>query len=94
MGLRSTALAVALAMTLASSGCSTVESPGEVSRKSAGLDKPEHPKGYSWNKDEDDPYGFVGKESGRAMEKDPDPWFKQLFYSGKARNIERNLGLD
>ena len=94
MRLRHSALAIILAVSLVQCGCASLNPWAESERKEAGLEKPEHTGGYAWNKDEEDPYGFVGKESGRSLEKDPDPWFKQMFYSGKARNIERNLGLE
>lgn len=36
----------------------------------------------------------VGKEGrgNQPLEKDPDPWFANLFMSEKARSIERNVG--
>jgi hypothetical protein len=94
MGLRTAAFAVIVTVIVGLGGCSTLNPETESARKSAGLDKPDHPKALPWNQDVDDPYGFVGKESGRPVEKDPDPWYQRYFMSGEARNIERNLGVD
>jgi hypothetical protein len=46
--------------------------------------------------EEDDEWGFVGKE-GRAdqeRERDRDRWWHNLVMSPEARSIERNLGID
>lgn len=54
------------------------------------LDKPPE-----WNKDIEDPYAFVGEaaRSARVVEKEVDPWYRNIFMSGEARNIERSLGI-
>lgn len=41
-------------------------------------------------------WDFVGDEgrAGQPRERDPDPWFKNMIMSEKARSIEHNLGID
>ena len=48
-----------------------------------------------WNKDIEDPYGYVGDvaSENRLIEKETDPWYRNLLMSPEARNIERNLGI-
>jgi len=90
------------ALLLSPLGCKGISSNTEppLEDSEAGLERTDSggfgSKPPSWNKDVEDPYGFVGDmaRSNRQVEKDPDPWFKNLFMSGEARNIERNLGVD
>jgi len=43
-----------------------------------------------------DPWEFVGRDArgGRSREVDPDPWYRRLFMSSKARAIESNVGIE
>jgi hypothetical protein len=49
----------------------------------------------SWNKDVEDPWGEVGEmtRQARPVEKEVDPWYRNLFMSAEARNVERSLGI-
>ena len=92
MGLRSAAIAVSLAVFLGQSGCSMRQSPAETRQKSFNQFSMTAPDSPDFTEEEEDPYGYVGKMTGRPVEKDPDQWYRQGFMSAKARNIERNLG--
>ncbi|QDU10441.1 hypothetical protein [Gimesia aquarii] len=50
----------------------------------------------SGGEEEIDQWGFVGEEArgDRPKESDPDPWWQKYVMSSKARNIERNLGIE
>ena len=43
-----------------------------------------------------DPWEFVGRDArgGRPREVDPDPWYRRIFMSSKARAIESNVGIE
>jgi len=43
-----------------------------------------------------DPWEFVGRDArgGRPREVDPDPWYRRMFMSSKARAIESNVGIE
>jgi len=46
--------------------------------------------------EESDPWEFVGRDArgGRPREVDPDPWYRRMFMSAKARAIESNVGIE
>ncbi len=46
--------------------------------------------------EEDDEWASVGEEArgNRPVEKDPDQWWRNWLMSGRARAIERNLGIE
>ena len=57
------------------------------------------PNGRDYDTNWDDTPGeweFVGEEGRRGQERevDPDPWYKKWLQSDKAREIEKNLGVD
>ena len=90
-------VSVVLASTLSlQTGCSLFESSREFTRQSLRAFKPRPTDYRDFTEEEDDEWGFVGKEARghRELEKDPDPWFKKYFMSEKARNIDRNLGFE
>lgn len=81
---------------ISSTGCTSLTGPQNAFAKSSRMFKPDT-RDYDDGSDEDGhEWDFVGKEgrAGQEREQDPDPWFKQMFMSEKARSIERNLGID
>ena len=96
MSKRLTGLLIILAVTGSLTGCTIFNSIPEMTRQSVRMFKP-RPFDYRDTTEEDqDEWSYVGTEArgDRPLEHDPDPWFKRLFMSGKARSIERNLGYD
>jgi hypothetical protein len=77
-------------------GCALVDGSRTASRETLRAAKP-RPSDYRDPTDEPvDEYAYVGQiaRNHRPVEKDPDPWFRQIFMSEKARSIERNLGFE
>ncbi len=80
------------------SGCAQVMRPiSELQHETMRAFKPK-PFGPDWSggEEEIDQWGYVGEEArgDRPREYDPDPWWQKWFMSSKARNIEKNLGID
>lgn len=80
-----------------SSGCTSMIEPiSELNRETLRVFKPK-PFDLDWTgEDEIDQWKYVGDEArgDRPKEKDPDPWYQKYIMSAKARNIERNLGIE
>ena len=85
----------AAAMLSLPTGCALVDKGKEVSRQTWKVFKPRPTDYRDPTEEESDEWEFVGKEArgDRPLEKEPDP-IKRLIMSPKARNIERNLGID
>lgn len=80
------------------SGCAQVMRPiSELQHETMRAFKPK-PFGPDWSggEEEIDQWDYVGEEArgDRPREHDPDPWWQKWFMSSKARNIEKNLGID
>ncbi|WP_298864882.1 hypothetical protein [uncultured Gimesia sp.] len=82
---------------LFTSGCASIIDPiSELNRETLRVFKPK-PFDSDWSgEDEIDQWSSVGDEArgDRPKESDPDPWWQQYIMSSKARNIERNLGIE
>ncbi len=80
-----------------SSGCTSLMEPiAELNRETMRAFKPK-PFDSDWSgEDEIDQWSSVGDEArgDRPKESDPDPWWQKYVMSSKARNIERNLGIE
>ena len=77
-------------------GCTLMEPVRDATRRSISMMRPSGAD-YRNDADEDiDDWAFVGEEArgDRPMESDPDPWWQQYIMSSRARNIERNLGIE
>ena len=78
-------------------GCASMMDPiSELNRQTMRAFKPK-PFDSDWvDDDEIDQWSYVGDEArgDRPKESDPDPWWQKYVMSSKARNIERNLGIE
>ncbi|MEZ6043703.1 MAG: hypothetical protein R3C20_24665 [Planctomycetaceae bacterium] len=82
---RSIRLGIVAGLLISSTGCliDRLAQPAEFDNEDA-MD--------ALNEDWDN-VGKIGR-TGRRIEKDPDPWFKQNWMSDEARSIEHNVGVD
>ena len=86
---------VALAMISLQTGCAMTEPANKFVRQSWRLFKP-NPNGYQDPTENfTDEWSGVGQEARgeRPFDTDPDSWWQKYVMSGKARAIERNLGI-
>ncbi|WP_339735707.1 hypothetical protein [uncultured Gimesia sp.] len=78
-------------------GCAAIMDPiTELNRETMRAFKPK-PFDSDWSGEEEiDQWASVGEEArgDRPMESDPDAWWQKYVMSSKARNIERNLGIE
>ncbi|HAH48037.1 MAG TPA: hypothetical protein DCM07_24920 [Planctomycetaceae bacterium] len=78
-------------------GCNSVMRPiTELNRETMQIFKPK-PFDADWSGEEEiDQWSYVGDEArgDRPKESDPDGWWQKYVMSNKARNIERNLGIE
>lgn len=78
-------------------GCTAIMDPiTEINRETMRAFKPK-PFDSDWSGEEEiDQWASVGEEArgDRPKESDPDPWWQKYVMSSKARNIERNLGIE
>ncbi len=77
-------------------GCALVESGQDAARQTFRIFKFQPNDYRDFSEEQDDKWSFVGEDARGGMKRtrDPDQWFKQHFMSEKARNVERNLGID
>ena len=93
---RVSTLIIVAGFIISSTGCMSLSNPQNAFAKTGRMFKPDT-RDYDNGADDDgSEWDFVAKEgrAGQEREQDPDPWFKQMFMSEKARSIERNLGID
>tara|TARA_R110002124_G_scaffold63470_3_gene173928 strand:- start:6253 stop:6561 length:309 start_codon:yes stop_codon:yes gene_type:complete len=78
-------------------GCNAIMQPiSELNRETMRAFKPK-PFDADWSGEEEiDQWSYVGDEArgDRPKESDPDGWWQKYVMSNKARNIERNLGIE
>lgn len=78
-------------------GCNAIMEPiSELNHQTMRAMKPK-PFDSDWSGEEEiDQWASVGDEArgDRPKESDPDPWWQKWVMSNKARNIERNLGIE
>ena len=76
-------------------GCAVVDSGKAGLRSTWKIFKPRPTDYQDPTEEEDDPWSSVGKQArgDRPIDKENDP-LKKYMMSSKARNIERNLGVD
>lgn len=89
-------LTIVTVLITTSTGCAMMESGRTAFLESTRMFRPRPHDGPTMLGEDEDEWGFVGKE-GRAdmdRERDPDRWWQDLVMSPEARNIERNLGID
>ncbi|QDT43570.1 hypothetical protein Pan241w_36720 [Gimesia alba] len=79
------------------SGCASIMEPiSELNRETMRAFKPK-PFDANWGDEEEvDQWASVGEEArgDRPKESEPDRWWYKYVMSSKARNIERNLGIE
>lgn len=82
---------------LLTAGCAAIIDPiTELNRETMRAFKPK-PFDSDWSGEEEiDQWASVGEEArgDRPKESDPDAWWQKYVMSSKARNIERNLGIE
>ncbi len=76
-------------------GCAVVEMSQEFARASLRMFTPRTSDYRDYNEEPGDDWSIVGDEARNiyGVERDPDRWYKNL-QSEKARQIERNTGVD
>ena len=87
-------LAVAL---IAVSGCQSVIDSAQTSRRQLTRQFTPSPHDYRDSTDETEDQWLEYTREAKAThvaEKDPDPWYRALFMSEKARQTESHLGID
>ncbi|QDT92134.1 hypothetical protein [Gimesia algae] len=91
-----TCLVLSPALFLATSCNAIMEPISELNRETMRVFKPK-PFDPDWSgENEIDQWSSVGDEArgDRPKESDPDGWWQKYVMSNKARNIERNLGIE
>lgn len=96
--MKSSFFALSLVLFLSSGCASMMDSIADANQQTWRALKPKafDSDWSSGGEEEIDQWGFVGDEArgDRAKESDPDPWWQKYVMSSKARNIERNLGIE
>lgn len=96
--MKSSFLTLSLALFLTSGCASMMDTIADANQQTWRALKPKafDSDWSSGGEEEIDQWGFVGEEArgDRPKESDPDPWWQKYVMSSKARNIERNLGIE
>lgn len=97
MKLRCVATVLTTAAVVALSGCAAMKSTHELTRQTL-RQFSFRPTDYrDTTEEKEDPWSQVGLEGrgNQPRQKEPDPsWLRNLLSSAKARNIERNVGIE
>ena len=77
-------------------GCSLVTSGADAMRQTSRYVKPRPFDHKSMADEENDNWEWVGDDArgSQKREADPDRWWKKYVQSPRARDIEKNLGID